>query len=189
MAGEATVKNDNERFVVALLPDGSVRRFNNKEAVPEGTASFGDIEELSKLPIAELDKISSKILKATIGHAKNKEEAVDRAWTALLAVSANVPADAGKKGARQPRVSNTTFKLLYDFDSPGKAEEKFKELPPQAQKCLTIMARGGKKEYPEAELRKLVEEHGKELNTVQEPWRIFQYYRNRLSDGKFIQAA
>ncbi len=190
MAGEALVKRDGETFVVAMLKDGAIRRFDRKEDVPQDAQSFASIEDVRALKHDELEAIRSKVMKAQVVKAKNKDEAVDLTWTALLAASANPPvAEPRRKGQRAPRVSTTKFTLAYDFEKPGKAEEKFKDLPPQAKTCLEIMSRGGKKEYGEQELRELLEKHTKDLKTTQPAWRIFQYYRKRLLQESFLQTA
>lgn len=190
MAGEAQVKRDDETFVVAVLKDGAIRRFDRKEDVPPDAQVFDSIDSVRALKMEDLDAIRGKIMKAQVSKAKNKEEAVDLTWTALLAASANPPAaEPRRKGQRTPKVSATKFTLQYDFEKPGKSEEKFKDLPPQAKTCLEIMGRGGKKEYGEKELRELIEKHAQDLKTTQPPWRIFQYYRKRLVDESFVKTA
>ncbi len=180
--------NPQPEFLIVLMADGTLKRSPSREGLPEDATIFENKEDASRLSHEDLDRITQKILKAQIPASTNKPAALERAWTAMLAASVEKPAvpHARKAGAR---ASNAKFELLYDFDEPGRAEETFKELPPQAQVCLQIMARGGKKEYTESELRDLVEKNGKDLQTVQPAWRIFQYYRRRLSDEQLIKAA
>lgn len=197
MPNTAEQKNEKEQaYVYAIMKDGSPRRFDKVEDVPQEEVGhvFGSFDEMGKLSMDELDRITGSILKATIPKSKHKQEALDRAWTAVVAVTANVPAPAQPKGRRKkgdrPVRQAKQYTLQYDFDHPGEsAEKKFKDLPPQAQTCLHIMAKGGKNEYPEADLKELVAKNSKELETVQEPWRIFQYYRGRLQEEGFLKVA
>lgn len=182
--------NSQPEMVIGFMGDGTVRRFATRTEAPEDATLFDSKEDAARLSHEDLDRITQRILKAQIPASKNKLEALDRAWTAMLAASAQklaVVSTARKSGVR---ASKTKFELLYDFDAPDEvAETKFKELPPQAQVCLQIMAQGGKKEYTEIELRQLVDQKGKDLQTVQPPWRIFQYYKRRLSEEQLIKAA
>ncbi len=185
-----TVRDANPQrdFLIVLAADGNLRRAPSREGLPEDANIFESKEDASRLSHEDLDRITQRILKAQIPASPSKTAALERAWTAMLAASVEKPVVMQPRKTHA-RIGNTKFELLYDFDEPGTAEGAFKELPPQAQVCLQIMARGGKREYSEAELRELVEKNGKDLQTVQPAWRIFQYYRRRLSDEQLIKAA
>lgn len=191
MAGEAAQRNESEKYVIALLREGGVRRFNKREDAPADVAMvFSGIEDLEKLTVEQLDRLTKGILKAQIPDAKTKRDAVDRAWTAVVAAAnaeERAAASAVGRSAKPPKIGKSKFTLTYDFDNPGARQEQFNALPPQAQNILKIMALGSSKTLPETEVRKLINERSAELNTRQEPWRIVQYYRNRLRDEKFIQ--
>jgi len=59
-------------------------------------------------------------------------------------------------------------------------QDAVKSLAPQARACLQILHLGGRATYREAELKALVKSHAAILRTVQQPWRIFTYYRGLL---------
>lgn len=54
------------------------------------------------------------------------------------------------------------------------------KFPPQAQELLKLVVHD--KKYTELELMKRFREFGN-VNTVQDPWRVFCYYRSRLIHG------
>jgi hypothetical protein len=197
MSDELTVEQTNddvEEIFVAVSGDGTVRRVDRSEVEEEDSMAFSSTDDLMRLDKDQLESIRAKLIKAPVGKAGSKAEAAELCWMAMLAASAPRPAETPKdekkkaaKGGGGPRASET-LTLKYDFDNPGNKEEGFKKLPPQARTCLEIMARADKKEFSSDALKKLIEAHGSELKTRQEPWRIFQYYRNKLKNQGFIEA-
>ena len=67
---------------------------------------------------------------------------------------------------------------VYSFEIPEEFEET--KLTPQIYQILSGVVESGTVEFQETALKKLVNELAEKqiLKTRQNPWRIFQYYRN-----------
>jgi hypothetical protein len=171
--------------VYAVLSDGTAHCYEKKSEIPEGAKIFERYEELVMLDSAELDAITSQLLKVPVVAARSEEEARDRAWTAIMAAAAAVqPKKKHRKGARAQRLYSTTLDLA-NLDPDQRA--KYEDLPPQAQACLQIFADSGQQALLEKEFRGLIEAKQHLLKTEQAPWRIFTYYRKLLRQVGFLE--
>lgn len=93
-----------------------------------------------------------------------------------------------------PRVKRYKRKLAYRvvFSQDSEAHMNiYGRLPPQACALLDILveAMQAKDEpvFTEGELQALIEQKKELLNTKQDPWRIFQYYRGKLISVGFLR--
>jgi hypothetical protein len=89
----------------------------------------------------------------------------------------------------RPLQGSATTRITYDQRLGGpwyaltdRSDDSFgaSSLPPQAQKCLQIMAVAGKSRYSKSELIEELEKHRNVFRTVQAPWKIFRFYKERL---------
>ncbi len=63
-----------------------------------------------------------------------------------------------------------------------------KNFPPQAITCMKILSRAADPtKIPEAEAMQLLEENKSLLGTRQESWRIFAYYRAKLTGADYLR--
>ena len=115
-------------------------------------------------------------------HAKNPL----RKHAQLLASEIN---PSGRR-VRRPRV------LKYEFNLDARSQKNvdaFYRLPPQAQALVEIIEeyvnKFTVKTVLETELKTYIMEHREKLNTQQDPWRIFQYYRGKLIASGFLRFA
>lgn len=91
---------------------------------------------------------------------------------------------------RRPRI----LKYRFNLDAKNqKNVDAYYALPPQAQSLVDLI-----EEYVhpmteptvlETELRDYIIKHAEKLQTKQDPWRIFQYYRGRLIANGFLRFA
>ena len=97
-------------------------------------------------------------------------------FTALVAGSEPPPGSATARITYDQRLVEPYYSLINESDDFVGA----KSLPFQAQKCLELMALGGKSRYSKSELIEEFEKHRDDFRTVQKPWKIFSFYRERL---------
>jgi hypothetical protein len=100
-------------------------------------------------------------------------------WQEFTALAAGSRPPQGSSTARiiyDQRLGGPWYSLIDRSDDPFDATS----LPPQAQKCLQLMALGGKSRYSKSELIEEFEKHRNVFRTVQEPWKIFSFYKERL---------
>lgn len=98
-------------------------------------------------------------------------------------------------GSRPPQ-GNTTARITYDqrlggpwYSLTERSDDRFDatRLPLQAQRCLQIMALAGKSRYSKTELIEEFEKHRNVFKTVQEPWKIFSFYKRKLEKMGLIR--
>lgn len=84
--------------------------------------------------------------------------------------------------------------IVYKFAVPVKTDimkRSIVKLPPQAQIIVQIIEMActlrSAPEFKEDELKEFVVKNGFMLNTKQDPWRIFQYYRSNLINISFMR--
>ena len=63
------------------------------------------------------------------------------------------------------------------------------QLPPQAITLVGIILADTLEEWREPELMDLIEENVEQLKTKQPSWKIFQFYRKKLIDARFLSMA
>ena len=84
--------------------------------------------------------------------------------------------------------------IVYKFAVPVKTDimkRSIVKLPPQAQIVVQIIEMActlrSAPEFKEDELKDFIVKNGFMLNTKQDPWRIFQYYRSNLINISFMR--
>jgi hypothetical protein len=94
--------------------------------------------------------------------------------------------EAIKKGTAG-KVKRYKKKVAYKFIFDGSNEacaKMYGRLPPQACAVIDIFVKAtankGVNHFTEVEMQGIIELNKEDLNTKQDPWRIFQYYRGRL---------
>jgi hypothetical protein len=91
---------------------------------------------------------------------------------------AEIPTEARNAG-HKPR-EFVKYTVTYDGE---KHAEVVSRMAPQAHACLAILVDLRAHEMPEPEVMRAVYSSREHLNTTQDPWRIFQYYRPKLVEA------
>jgi len=189
-----------EEFIVAIRGNG-VERYPNLEAVPgDAVDVLCGAAELDLLSKAELEDLYAKAAGCIPKVFKSKEFAIDQVayQFSRLPIKRKVeetvkpdPADS----TNSPRRTKPSEKRKYAkkaskyilLPPTEKTQEILNSLAPQARTCVEIIAGIKKDEIPENELRGAFAAAKMKLNTKQEPWRIFQYYRANLVRGNIVR--
>lgn len=121
----------------------------------------------------------------------NKVDASLAVWHAMcnMANDATATRVRDPQGKKVGKLANRIY-VRVDEDELTDAELKHRndaKLPPQALACLRIFLGEGTKEVTEIRMRELIEEQRGKLNTRQDPWRIFQYYRPQLIGYRYMR--
>lgn len=91
--------------------------------------------------------------------------------------------DSNKEFKSPGRPKNTGVRGFKVLDNINIDEMK---LPPQARACAIILLQSNKKEFTIEEMKELINEKQEMLNTKQNPYRIFDYYKNKLKLNNII---
>jgi len=148
---------------------------------------FMNVEDMaSALSLKEMKQIiSDRGLECDI--MKKKFDQALRLWDALLDQAREVTLSSQRK--KPGKLANRKYVLV---DNLNESQEEFRDihtanLTPQAQACLRLFLSEGTNEVSEARMKELVEERQADLNTRQDPWRIWQYYRPQLIELRWIR--
>jgi hypothetical protein len=165
---------------ILLMPEHQKNIFRNLEDFQKRVSSHAMSELMGRFETQSASTIWEKLLIA----AKNpyrKNQAVLEADTLYKQLG---------KRVRRPRV------LKYQFNLNAKDQrtvDAYYRLPPQAQAVVDLIEayvhNFNKPVVLETELKEYFEKNGEKLQTKQDPWRIFQYYRGRLIANGFLRFA
>lgn len=186
-----------ERSVVVGVVDDRFVRYPRLEVVPAGTKVFTSLDEISdEMSIEDISNAYSIVAGVNPKTFPTKEVAASSLWSQFeklpimdpdKIVYAAASEEAPKKRAYVVQ-SKKTYELLPGKNDGGKFVGS---LAPQAKQVLLIIVeaaqRRGSGEFTEDELRKEIEDRKELLNTTQDSWRIFQYYRSKLRAGDLIK--
>ena len=91
--------------------------------------------------------------------------------------------------SRKKKLANRRYVKVQDSDlTPAELKNRgLYKLPPQATACLELFLSEGTNEVTETRMKELIMEKREVLNTKQDPWRIFQYYRPQLISHRYIR--
>lgn len=157
------------RAKAAVLPDFHDQIYVSAEDI----AARNDINKIR----AVIEGLTKKLAP----QFKSVKEAADALWKRILETADDRMADGLKKGKRAEAQRNPNAYIVLETREDV---INAKKLPRQAKACMRILSRYKDKNFSEETARKLIEESATELQTKQDPWRIFQYYRARLmSEG------
>ncbi len=199
-SSEAAIKDTT--MIVGVV-NGTYFRIRELSSVPPGTrlyTAYKDILEHSK---EQIEQICANVQGTKREVCKDKPAAANNLWhafsrlpeykrqTSVLPGSSEDEEEAppkSKESEKLPPQEKREYKRrrnesTYVIRPPtDRKADIMGKLAPQAQILETIMRSSGKSEFPESELRELLDEpeNFEKLNTKQPSWRIFQYYRSKL---------
>lgn len=186
------------KHVVAIAPSGKIYRYKNPESISlepsiiprskiwENYDQFAEMEssEMKALvnsredidPYNFIERGKKSVPKQTLGMA---------IWLELCKRSEFVTRKLMNTAGMDKRKANL-LQRVYKIDRT-KMSESVADLPTQAIACLKLMWELDGDEITEGDLRELIIKNADKLNTRQDPWRIFQYYRAKLNTAGFFR--
>lgn len=165
--------------------------YANFDKFEEAMSKEDIAKALLDLKIADLPKKASKVTLCLLIWEALIEMALDRIESLGPVEKPKVPRTLGK---REGKLTNRVYVIVGPLSDLG--EQRIKEqtvaaLPPQAKKCIEFLTacceKASSNQCTEPALKELVMERASELNTRQDPWRIFQYYRPQLIQAHVIR--
>jgi hypothetical protein len=177
-------------FILGVVR-GSYKKFAKLEEIPAGTPLFcsEDMEDMDK---EELEKVYAHIVGVDPKKFPTKAMAIQSLihqvekmpTVKFVEESAEPPADDEPKATVKKVVGRKLAETYELLDFPPEKQAEIGKLAPQARECVKLMAllaaKLGKTRFSEAELKPFMNGNKEPFSSVQEPWRIFQYYRSKL---------
>ena len=164
---------------VIMLPEHHVRIFTGLEDFENRATSYQKQDLIQAFETQSIPEIWNRLQL----HARNpmrKQEAM---------AAADASAKGNGKRVRRPRVLKYRFNL--DARNSQTAVDTYYRLPPQARAIIDLIEELVKPlnepVIMELELKQFIEKNREKLDTRQDPWRIFQYYRGRLIASGFLR--
>lgn len=182
------------KHVIAIAPSGKIYRYKNAESISlepsiiprsrifDGCDQFGEMDaaEIKKIanereldPFNYIDRAAKKVPKQTLAMA---------VWLELCKRADLVVKTAAQHAERKSNLNNRMY--IIDRKKQGTSVA---DLPTQAITCLQLMWAHDSDQISEGELKALIVANAAKLNTRQDPWRIFQYYRSKLNSAGFFR--
>jgi len=180
---ELTAEKEGKLQIFASFEEFSKLPLEDVKRVADRTQFFATPEITTKYPLARLTELDFALL----------------VWRHMVHISKTVDGVSGRhigyvksstRGSGRAKVrGNKVYVVVQDKElAPEELKARANaRLPAQARACLSIIELAGTSEVQETRLKELMDEHAAKLNTKQEPWRIFAYYRPQLIKNKFIR--
>lgn len=189
--------------LMVLFREGDRPKLYRRENAPSGSLSKEDI--LEKMDEGQMDAESSKILKVSVSPLDSKEKSLERLWQTLMLAADDSEAIRKMKKFEPERTPLGKLKRPWLSRSNGKRSGKvfeitylpdddlmrrnFNSLNRQARNIFEGIMALGKKTLTEEEIVQgiaVMKERGK-LESIQEPKRLWEYYRSTYKAIRMIK--
>jgi hypothetical protein len=184
------------KHVIAIAPSGKMYRYKNAASISlepsiiPRSKIFDGVDQFGELEASEIKKIANERELDAFNYIPRDAKKVPKQTLAMavwleLCKRADLVTKSAAQSAGGERKS-TLNNRVYIIDRK-KMAQSLADLPTQAITCLQLMWSHDSDQISEGALKELITSNATKLNTRQDPWRIFQYYRAKLNELGFFR--
>jgi hypothetical protein len=184
--------------VVAFLDQSTCKIYPNLSEVPEEAVAFSSPEELAKAASTEaLDAMRKALIGQDVGTSSSREQAAQRLWYVLsLGGTPEVSWSSWDRKRVLDNLGNNkiadtskieVIQLTYVAGKDHMADFFFKKLPKQAKLIMSMLIEDGRGIWTNEEANAIIAKRANEIETRQDPMRIFSYYKGEFFRKKLMR--